>query len=63
MHYYYDQELWQGVYLRWVIDQKANDEAWNKIAQIKAYEKELKLKAARLRRLEFVRIKLILKGL
>ena len=44
------QELWNGLYLRWIVDQNTQEKAWNRFTEIKAYEKELKLKTARLRR-------------
>ncbi|XP_054167367.1 myotubularin-related protein 9-like [Oppia nitens] len=43
-------ELWSGLYLRWVVDQTANEKACNRFAEIKAKEKELKAKATQLRR-------------
>ena len=43
-------ELWTGLYLRWCVDQSAQQLAWNRFAQVKTYEKELKAKASRLRR-------------
>jgi len=43
-------ELWSGLYLRWVVQQTNYEKAWNRFAEIKVKEKELKLKATRLRR-------------
>ncbi|KAK9504100.1 hypothetical protein O3M35_010517 [Rhynocoris fuscipes] len=42
--------LWSNVYLRWVINQTPEKESWLAISSLKEREKELRLKAARLRR-------------
>ena len=42
--------LWNGLYLRWVLDQKPQLEAWNTIAEIREKEKELQSRAGKLRR-------------
>ncbi|KFM70519.1 Myotubularin-related protein 9, partial [Stegodyphus mimosarum] len=43
--------LWSGMYLRWVLDQKPQHDAWNTIAEIREKEKELQSRAAKLRRI------------
>uniref|UniRef100_A0A023F198 Putative phosphatidylinositol 3-phosphate 3-phosphatase myotubularin mtm1 n=3 Tax=Triatoma infestans TaxID=30076 RepID=A0A023F198_TRIIF len=42
--------LWSNVYLRWVINQNAENESWKAITALKEREKELRLVAGRLRR-------------
>lgn len=42
--------LWSGMYLRWIVDQKPQLEAWKSIAEIREKDKELQSKAAKLRR-------------
>lgn len=42
--------LWSGMYLRWVLDQKPQLEAWKTIGEIREKEKELQCRAAKLRR-------------
>ncbi|XP_054724545.1 myotubularin-related protein 9-like [Uloborus diversus] len=42
--------LWSGMYLRWVVDQKPQLEAWTTIAEIREKEKELQSRTAKLRR-------------
>ncbi|CAH1403312.1 unnamed protein product [Nezara viridula] len=42
--------LWSGMYLRWIIDQKPDQEMWNAIVKLKDKEKELRGEAGRLRR-------------
>lgn len=44
------QNLWEELYLRWVVDQTEQKMAWKKITQLRDQEKELRMKAARLRR-------------
>lgn len=42
--------LWSELFLRWVVDQSEQREAWRSIAALKERDKELRLKAGRLRR-------------
>ncbi|XP_077990034.1 myotubularin-related protein 9-like [Glandiceps talaboti] len=42
--------LWSGLYMRYELNQSANDDAWKEIVQIKQHDKELKLKAVKLRK-------------
>uniref|UniRef100_T1HUY3 Myotubularin phosphatase domain-containing protein n=2 Tax=Rhodnius prolixus TaxID=13249 RepID=T1HUY3_RHOPR len=42
--------LWSNVYLRWVINQKPEQERWKAVTTLKEREKELRLFAGRLRR-------------
>ncbi|XP_013398951.1 myotubularin-related protein 9 isoform X2 [Lingula anatina] len=43
-------EVWQGLYLRWKIDRSGHQDAWKEIFKVREKNKELKLKANRLRR-------------
>ncbi|XP_067014319.1 myotubularin-related protein 9 [Anabrus simplex] len=42
--------LWSELYLRWVVDQTPQQEAWRTITELREHDKELRLKATRLRR-------------
>ncbi|RWS22695.1 myotubularin-related protein 9-like protein [Leptotrombidium deliense] len=42
--------MWEGMYLRWTIDQSINDKISKTVEQLKTYQKELRSKAIRLRR-------------
>ncbi|KAG8242888.1 Myotubularin- protein 9 [Homalodisca vitripennis] len=42
--------LWEELYLRWVIDQTERKQAWRQIMQLRDKDKELRMKAGRLRR-------------
>lgn len=44
------QNFWEEMYLRWVIDQSEREQAWRKIAQLRDKDKELRMRATRLRR-------------
>ncbi|XP_039295566.1 myotubularin-related protein 9 [Nilaparvata lugens] len=42
--------LWTELFCRWVVEQREQSEAWKSIAALKEKDKELRLKASRLRR-------------
>lgn len=42
--------MWNGLYLKWIIDQSSTKEQWNTISELKEKEKELKKEAIRLRK-------------
>ncbi|RWS17140.1 myotubularin-related protein 9-like protein, partial [Dinothrombium tinctorium] len=42
--------LWEGMYLRWIIDQSTNKEISKTVEKLKTYEKDLRNRAIRLRR-------------
>jgi myotubularin-related protein 9 len=44
------QGLWNGMYLRWIVDQSSTKETWTAIADLKENERELKKEAIRLRK-------------
>lgn len=44
------QNLWTEMFLRWVIDQKEERSAWEKINKIKETEKDLQGQSGRLQR-------------
>jgi len=44
------QSLWSELYLRWVVDQTPQQKAWETITALREKDKELRLKATRLRR-------------
>lgn len=46
----YPQALWFELYLRWVVDQSPQKQAWRKITQLRQRDAELRLEAGRLRR-------------
>jgi myotubularin-related protein 9 len=44
------QSLWSELFLRWVVDQTPQKKAWEAITSLREKDKELRLKAMRLRR-------------
>lgn len=44
------QNLWEELYLRWVVDQSARRDAWRHVTQLRDKDKELRQRATRLRR-------------
>lgn len=44
------QSLWSELFLRWVVDQTPQQKAWETITSLREKDKELRLKATRLRR-------------
>lgn len=42
--------MWTGLYLRGVINQAPQEEAWQEIYKIREYDKELRSKVSKLRR-------------
>ena len=48
--FFFTQTVWTGLYLRGVINQAPQDEAWQEIYKIREYDQELRSKVNKLRR-------------